>query len=338
MSKVIAFFEVSAKEKASFERYFHGPKFKLLIFDESIEEIPAYEYKEAEIISVFNTSKIDASVVSSMPKLKFIAVRATGYDNIDLKACKNSGVAISNVPDYGKSTVAEYAIMLILMLFHKMPAVMESVKNGKVNYKKLTGNVLSGKTLGIIGAGGVGTAVAKIATALGMHVIAYDPYPNEEASQKIGFSFVSLNELLKGSDIITIHTTLNPTSKHMINKSTLEMMKDDAIVINTARGPIVNTLDLVDALKNNQIGGAGLDCIEGEGTIDIDTEAELLFKGEDNLYNLAEVDILSKMNNVILSPHNAFNSSESLAILRKTTAQNIYGFIKNHPQNLIKLT
>ncbi len=338
MSHTIAFFETTEKEKASFERYFHGSSYKLLIFDKSIEEVPAYDYKDADIISVFNTSKIDKNELTKIPKLKFIAVRATGYDNVNLRACKDFGVAVSNVPGYGKTTVAEYAIMLILMLFHKMPAVMDSVETGRVNYKKLTGNVLSGKTLGIIGAGRVGTSVAKIATAMGMHVIAYDPYPNEEASQKIGFSYVSLNELLKGADVITIHATLNPTSKHMINKSTLEMMKDDAILINTARGPIVNTLDLVDALKNNHIRGAGLDCIEGEGTIDIDTEPELLFKGEDNLYNLAEVDILSKMNNVILSPHNAFNSNESLAILRKTTAQNIYGFIKNHPQNLIKLT
>ncbi len=338
MPKIIAFFEVSAKEKVSFERYFHGPKFKLLIFDKSIAEIPAYEYKDAEIISVFNTSRIDAPVISNMPKLKFIAARATGYDNIDLKACRNRGIALSNVPGYGKTTVAEYAMMLILMLYHRMPAVMESVETGRVNYKKLTGDVLSGKTLGIIGAGRVGTSVAKIATAIGMHVIAYDPYPNEEASQKIGFSYVSLNELLKGADVLTIHATLNPTSKHMINKSTLEMMKDNAILINTARGPIVNTADLVDALRNNLIGGAGLDCIEGEGTIDIDTEAELLFKGEDNLYNLAEVDILSKMNNVILSPHNAFNSNESLTILRKTTAQNIHCFLSGNPQNLVKLS
>ncbi len=338
MSTTIAFFETTEKEKLSFERYFHGSKYKLLVFDEKIENIPAYNYKEAEIISVFNSSKIDGSVLSKLPKLKFIAVRATGYDNISLRECKKRSIAVSNVPGYGKTTVAEYAIMLILMLYHRMPAVNEAVSKGNVNYKKLTGKVLSGDTLGVIGAGRVGTAVARIATALGMHVVAYDPHPNYEAAEKIGFSYVSLNELLKGADVISIHATLNPTSKHMINKSTLEMMKDSAVLINTARGPIVNTFDLVEALKNNVIAGAGLDCIEGEGTIDVDIESELVLKNKDKLYELAEVDILSKMNNVILSPHNAFNSAESLATLRKVTTQNIYGFIKKQPQNLIKLT
>ena len=338
MSTTIAFFEVTDKEKASFERYFHGPKFKLLIFEKPISEVAVYEYKEAEIISVFNSSKIDDEILSNMPKLKFIAVRATGYDNINLKACHKRKIAVSNVPGYGKTTVAEYAIMLMLMLYHKMPSVNAAVNDGKIEYKKLTGHIVSGKTLGIIGAGRVGTSVARIAKALGMHVIAYDPIPNEKSAEDIGYSYVSLNEVIKGADIITLHATLNPSSKHMINKTTLEMMKGSAILINTARGPIVKTYDLVEALKNKQISGAALDCIEGEGTLDLDIETELLLGEKKAFYELAEVDILSKMNNVILSPHNAFNSSESLGILRKTTAQNIHGFISKQPQNLIKLT
>jgi D-lactate dehydrogenase len=338
MATTIAFFETSEKEKTAFERYFHGPKYKVLIFNKAITEIPAYEYKEAEIISVFNSSKIDGSVISHLPKLKMIAVRATGYDNIELKVCKRHGIAVSNVPGYGKTTVAEYAIMLSLMLYHKMPLVMDSVRDGDINYKKLTGHIVFGKTLGIIGAGRVGTSVARIARALGMHVIAYDPYPNEDAAIEIGYSYVTLNEVLKGADIVTLHATLNPSSQHMINKSTLKMMKDSALLINTARGAIVNTYDLVDALRSKEIAGAALDCIEGEQTIDVDAEADLLLGSKGGFYNLAEVDILSKMKNVILSPHNAFNSNESLYILRKTTAQNIHGFLSNNPQNLIKLS
>jgi D-lactate dehydrogenase len=338
MSTTIAFFEVTEKEKVSFERYFHGNKYKLLIFDKPLSEIASYEYKEAQVISVFNSSKIDESIIAHMPKLEFIAVRSTGYDNIDLKACKKHRISVSNVPGYGRTTVAEYAIMLMLMLYHKMPAVMSSVSEGKINYKKLTGQVVAGKTLGIIGAGRVGTAVARIAVALGMHVIAYDPYPHQEASEAIGYSYVDINELLKGADIITLHATLNPSSKHMINTSTLNMMKESAILINTARGPLVNTIELVEALKGKEIAGAALDCIEGEGTIDLDIETDLLLGNKDSIYEIAEVDILSKMNNVILSPHNAFNSAESLAILRKTTAQNIHCFLSSHPQNLVKLT
>lgn len=338
MATNIAFFEVTEKEKIVFERYFHGQKYKLLIFDKPINQVAAYEYKEAEILSVFNSSNIDEEIINNIPKLRFIAVRSTGYDKIDLKVCKKHGIAVSNVPGYGKTTVAEYAIMLMLMLYHKMPAVMESVDEGRINYKKLTGNITFGKTLGIIGAGRVGTSVAKIATALGMHVVAYDPHPNIEVSEAIGFSYVPLNDLLKGADIVTLHATLNPSSRHMINSSTLDMMKDSAVIINTARGSIIKTLDLVEALKNKKIAGAALDCIEGEGTLDIDFETDLILTKQDAIYELAEVDILSKMKNVILSPHNAFNSAESLAILRKTTAQNIHAFISKKPQNLVKVT
>lgn len=338
MATTIAFFETTEKEKIAFERYFHGSKYKVLIFNKPITEIPVYEYKEAEIISVFNSSKIDNSIVSHIPKLKMIAVRATGYDNVDLKVCKRHNIAVCNVPGYGKTTVAEYAIMLALMLYHKMPMVMDSVKDGDINYKKLTGHVVFGKTLGIIGAGRVGTSVARIARALGMHVIAYDPYPNEDAASEIGYSYAKLNEVLKGADIVTIHATLNPSSQHMINKSTLKIMKESAVLINTARGAIVDTYDLVEALKSKEIAGAALDCIEGEQTLDLDIETELLLGNKGTFYDLAEVDILSKMNNVILSPHNAFNSNESLYILRKTTAQNIHGFLSNNPQNLIKLS
>lgn len=335
MATTIAFFELTEKEKVAFERYFHGPKFKVLLFDQPIGKIEAYKYKEAEVLSVFNTSKIDNSIISHIPKLKFVAVRATGYDNIDIKACQKNKIRVANVPGYGKTTVAEYAIMLILMLCHKMPAVMDSVSNGEVNYKKLTGHLASGRTLGIIGAGRIGTSVARIARALGMHVVAYDPYPNHDAATEIGYSYVSLNDLLKGSDIVTIHATLNPSSQHMINKSTLKMMKKSAFLINTARGPIVNTFDLIDALKNKDIAAAALDCIEGEQTIDLDKETELLLQEKSNLFELAEVDILSKMKNVILSPHNAFNSNESLNILRKTTALNIQGYLDNKPQNIV---
>lgn len=338
MATKIAFFETTQKEKVAFERYFHGPKYSVHFFTKKIEEVPAYEYKDADIISIFNASKIDGHVLNHLPKLKFIAVRATGVDNISLKECKKRGIAISNVPGYGRTTVAEYAIMLMLMAYHKMPLVNEAVVSGQVNYKRLMGHTLHGKTLGIIGAGRVGTAVAKIAKAIGMHVVAYDPYPNEYIANEIGYSYTKLGDLLRGSDIVTLHATLNPSSQHMINKETLGMMHPDSLLVNTARGGIVNTVDLIEALKNSTIAGAALDCIEGESTIDVDTETDLLLGRKTAQYSIVEVDILSKMKNVILSPHNAFNSAESLYILRKTTAQNIHCFISKNPQNLIKLT
>lgn len=337
MATKIAFFEISAIEKSAFERYFHGPKYSLLFFSERIEEVPIYSYKDVDIISIFNASRIDNHVLSNAPKLKFIAVRSTGVDSVSLKDCKKHGVAVANVPGYGETTVAEYAIMLMLMASHKMPLVQEAVESGQINYKKLMGHTLHGKTIGIIGAGRVGMAVARIAKAMGMHIAAYDPYPNEEAAKQVGLSFTKLEDLLRGSDIISLHVALSPATKHMINKETLAMMRSDSLLVNTARGGIVNTIDLIEALQNGTIAGAALDCVEGEQAIDVDVETDLLLGRKVNENAVVGLDILSKMKNVILSPHNAFNSSEALYILRKTTAQNIHCFISKNPQNLVKL-
>jgi len=338
MATTIAFFDTTTSERISFERYFTGPKYKLHIFDKTIAEVPLYEYKDADIVSVFTASNVDGAIIASLPRLKFIAVRATGTNNIDVKACQEHRVAISNVPAYGQTTVAEYAIMLMLMMARKMPAVLDSVQAGQIDYRKLIGFTLEGKTIGIIGTGKIGMAVALIAKAMGMHIIAYDPYPNEAMEDKIGFSYVSLTDLLKGADIVTLHAPLMPATKHIIDRKALGLMKDSAILINTARGELVKTIDLIEALKNKLIAGAALDVIEGERTLDVDIETELLLGDQKASFEIAELDVLTKMNNVIISPHNAFNSHEALNIIRKTTAQNIHGFLSGNPQNLIKLS
>ena len=337
MATTIAFFDTTTSERISFERYFTGPKYKLHIFDKTIAEVPLYEYKDADIVSVFTASNVDGAIIASLPRLKFIAVRATGTNNIDVKACQEHRVAISNVPAYGQTTVAEYAIMLMLMMARKMPAVLDSVQAGQIDYRKLIGFTLEGKTIGIIGTGKIGMSVAMIAKTMGMHIVAYDPFPNDAMQDKIGFSYVNLTDLLKGADIVTLHAPLMPATKHIINQKALGLMKDSAILINTARGELVKTIDLIEALKNKLIAGAALDVIEGERTLDVDIETELLLGDQKASFEIAGLDILTKMNNVIISPHNAFNSHEALHIIRKTTAQNIHGFLAGNPQNLIKL-
>ena len=337
MPITIAFFDATAKEKSSFEHYFTGSKYKLLIFGEPIQKVPLYEFKEAQIISVFTPSQVDATMLSHLPKLKYIAARSTGIDNIDSKACKKHGVAIGNVPGYGQTTVAEYAIMLMLMLARKMPAVQDSIRAGHIPYKKLTGFTLHGKTLGVLGTGKIGMSVVAIAKAMGMHVIAHDPFPNHELAEKYSFSYVPAHELFKGADVITLHTPLTPRTKHIINEKSLNLMKESAILVNTARGELVETSALIRALQSKKIAGVALDVVEGERTLDVDIESELFLGNNKVSYEIAEVDILSKMNNVILSPHNAFNSNEALQFIRKTTALNIQGFLEGKLKNNIKL-
>ena len=336
MATTIAFFDTTSKEKSSFEHYFIGSKYKLLFFHEEINKVPAYEYKEAKVISVSSSSNVDEAAIAHMPSLGFVACRSTGVDNVDLRACKQKAVVVSNVPAYGQTTVAEYTILLMLMLARKMPAVLSSVKDGQIDYRKLTGSTLSGKILGVVGTGKIGLRVISIAKAMGMHAIAYDPYPDENAAKQLGFSLVTMPELLRGSDYISLHAPLNPSTKQLINSKSLALMSPHSVLINTARGQLVNTSDLIEALRSKQIAGAGLDVVEGERALDLDIETDLYLGNKKAPYDIAELDILSKMNNVILSPHNAFNSTEALAIIRKTTATNILGFLSGQLQNIIK--
>lgn len=170
-----------------------------------------------------------------------------------------------------------------------------------------------------------------------MHIVAYDPYPNKQAAADLGFSYVKLPELFKGANIVTLHAPLTPQTKHIVDSKALKLMSEHAILINTARGELVETPALIEALRTNQIAAAALDVIEGERTIDGDIENDLFRANKEILFEIAEIDILSKMNNVILSPHNAFNSNEALHIIRKTTAENINLFLAGKPQNVIEV-
>lgn len=333
----IAFFDVTPKERLSFERYFSGKQFELMLFSEPIQKVPLYDYKEASIISVFTTSKVDKEIISHLPKLKFVCCRSTGVDNVEVKYAHKKGVAISNVPGYGQTTVAEYAFMLMLALVRKLPASLNAVKDGQINHQRLTGFTLHGRVLGVVGSGKIGMAVIKLAKAFGMHVIAFDPFPNKAAEKELGFSYLPLPQLLRSADIVSLHAPLTKDNFHLINAKALSLMKEEALLINTARGELVDTPALIDALKNNQLAGAALDVVEGETMYDVDIEMELLRNNPKQAQNLiAELDVLSKLGNVILTPHNAFNSREALSFIRKTTALNIQGFLAGKPQNIVK--
>lgn len=337
MATHITFFDTTTVERASFEKYFAGPKYKLTFFTESLEKVPVYEYKDSDIISVYVTSRVDAKTLPHLPKLKLIACRSTGFDNIDIAAAKKHSITVANVAGYGKSTVAEYAFMLMLALARKLPQVTHSFHSGLIDYPHLTGFTLDNKTLGVIGSGKIGLAVITIAKAFGMTVLAYDPYPNQDAAQQLQFSYSTLPELLTKSDIVSLHAPMTKQNYHIINAKALETMKKQAFLINTARGELVDTRALIAALQDHQIAGAGLDVLEGEPVLEKDQEVELFRSGKKQITEfVTEHDILTKMQNVILSPHNAFNTREALQFIRHTTAQNITNFLEDKPINVVK--
>jgi D-lactate dehydrogenase len=284
--------------------------------------------QETEVISVFVTSNVSREIIESMPKLKLIACRSTGFNNIDFDAVKEKGIIVVNVPTYGESTVAEYAFTLLLALQRKLPEVL-AAENQQFSPQQLNGHDLEGKTFGVIGTGHIGQKSIKIANGFSMKVIAYDAFPKNELLDSLDFTYVSLDQLLEQSDVITLHTPYLPATHHIMNSERLNKMKPGSMLVNTARGELVDTKALIEVLDSGKLGGAAIDVIEGEALLNHHEETALLRSEvlpEDVLRHSVEISVLKKMPNVIVSPHNAFNTVEAIQRINLTTAKNITDF------------
>jgi len=332
----IAFFEL---EKWEIEHVKDNIKnHKLLFFDDRLSEKNVLKVNDCEILCIFIYSVIDKKLLDKLPKLKVIMTMSTGFDHVDLKECKKRGILICNVPFYGENTVAEHTFALILALSRKIVDSIDRTRDDNFSLKNLRGFDLKGKILGVIGPGRIGQHVIRMANGFEMNVVAYGPHPDKNLCKKFNFRYLSLDTLLKKSDIITIHCPLNEHTYHMINMENIKLIKKDAYLINTARGGIIDTKALIYALDKGILAGAGLDVLEGE--CDIKEEKQLLskkfVKGCD-WRTLLENHLLLKNKGVLITPHNAFNSKEALLRIIDTTLENIKGFIKKRPINLVKV-
>lgn len=290
---------------------------------------------DAEVVSVFVTSTVTSEMIEAMPKLKLIACRSTGFNNIDFEAAKEHGITVVNVPTYGEATVAEYAFAMLLALNRKLPKVID-IENEQFSPEELNGHDLQGKVFGVIGTGHIGQKALKIADGFSMKTIAFDAFPKDELQEEYNFDYVELDELLETSDFISLHVPYLPATHHIMNRDNLVKMKRGAILINTARGELVETSALVDLLDNGHLGGACIDVIEGEKLLDHNEEIALLRSHvlpEDTLRHSVEIDVLKKMPNVIISPHNAFNTVEAIMRINQTTVKNIIDFWYGDTEN-----
>lgn len=288
------------------------------------------EQKDFEIISVFVGSKIDKEVIKNFPNLKLITTRSTGFDHIDLKAVKEKNIKTAYVPGYGDNTVAEFAFALILSLSRKTFDAYDRIKEkGLFNFDGLRGFDLKGKTIGIVGTGRIGKYMVKIAKGFGMKVIASDVHPDEKLAQEMNFKYVSLNELLMMSDVVSLHAPYLPSTHHLINAGNISQIKKGALLINTARGPLVETEAIVKALNDGILGGYGADVLEEEGVIS-DERAFLLYgrPKEHDLMAILANHVLIDMPNVIITPHTAFNTKEALQRILDTDIENIKSFLE----------
>ena len=294
---------------------------QLTVYDRTAyEESPliAQRIGDAEVI-VTNKTPISQQTLEQCPNLKLIAVLATGYNVIDCAAARKKGVSVVNVPTYGTASVSQYSIALLLEICHHIGHHDQSVHAGNWansadwcywDYPLIE---LEGKTMGIIGFGRIGQAEGRIAKALGMRVLAYDLYPSD-SGRAVG-EYVDLDTLYRQSDVISLHCNLTPENTRMINKDSIAKMKDGVILINNARGQLIDEQDVADALNSGKLAAAGLDVVYTEP--------------------IREDNPLLKAKNCIITPHISWAPKESRQRIMDVTAENLRAFLAGRPQNVV---
>lgn len=309
-----------------------------IVCEMPIQDCMSPAYGSAEILSVFVHSRVTREILDAMPALKFIATRSTGYDHIDLDTCNARGILVSNVPRYGENTVAEHTFALILSLSRKIHKAYQRTIAGDFSLTNLEGFDLKGKTLGVVGAGSIGLHVIRIASGFGMRVIAYDVKPNPLIAEVLNFEYVSLEMLLQQADIITLHAPLLPSTYHLINAESIKLIKRGALLINTARGGLVDTEALLDALDQAILAGAGLDVLEGEELIEEEERLMRAPEAAESLRVLIRQHILLRRPDVVITPHMAFYSREARQRILATTVENIHNYLAGTPSNVVNNT
>ena len=274
--------------------------------------------KDADII-IFNKTRMNEELLKDAPNVKMLAITATGFDNIDLEYCKSRGIAAANVKAYSTPAVAQHTFAMALFVLEKISYYDEYVKSGR--YSSQSGfcnfdekyNELSGKTWGIIGMGNIGRSVARIAEAFGCKVIFYSASGNSTCTD---YERVELETLLKESDVLSIHCPLSDRTRNLINRDTLKLMKRNAILINVARGPVVNDADLAEALNNGTIAGAGLDVL-----------------GVEPMEKDNPLGLIKDSRKLLITPHMAWASVESRQRCFDEVFENIRAFMEGRERN-----
>ena len=329
----IAFFEVHDWEKDYLAPSF--PDCELSFSAERLDAEHVPDIRGVECLSVFVHSRVTAAVLEKLPDLKLIATRSTGFDHIDTAACKQRGITVANVPTYGENTVAEHTFALILSLSRNVHKSYRHAVEGRMDLAMLTGFDLQGKTLGVVGAGRIGLHVVRIARGFAMRVLVYDVRQDAFLAELLNFQYAPLEKLLAESDIVTLHAPHMPATHHLLNRERLAQMKRGALLVNTSRGALVDTDALIEALDSGQLGGAGLDVVEGEELIKEEHELLNAPRATEALQALVRRSVLLKKDNVVFTPHNAFNSREALLRILDTTIANVKAFGRGESLNRI---
>ena len=325
MSLKIAFFDSKPYDEHSFSEVNKKFGFDIRYFKGHLNIDNVVLTKGMDVVCIFVNAVADEAVINELVNngVKLIALRCAGFNNVDLKAC-NEKIKVVRVPAYSPYAVAEHTLALMLSLNRKTHKAYNRTREGNFALNGLMGFDMHGKTAGIIGTGKIAKILITTLRSMGMKVLAYDIYPDENFAKALDISYVSLNQLYESSDIISLHCPLTKDTEYIINDESISKMKNGVMIINTGRGKLINTYALIKGLKSKKIGYAGLDVYE--------EESEYFFEDRSNF--VMDDDILARLlsfNNVIVTSHQAFFTKEALENIAETTLQNIQDFRDNKP-------
>ena len=312
----IAFFDSKNYDKESFNDHNKMYNYEITYFESKLNSETASLTKGYDAVCIFVNDKADANTLKTLEEngVKVLALRCAGYNNVDIE--HKGKLKIVHVPQYSPYAVAEHAVGLLLSINRKLYKSYQRTRKYNFSLDGLLGFDIHGKTVGVIGTGRIGKAFISIMKGFGTNVIAYDTYPNEQASKELDFKYVDLDTLYKESDIISLHCPLFKETEKMINRDSISKMKDGVIIINCSRGKLINTNDLVKKLSEGKIGGVGLDVYEDE-------EAFFLRDMSNSYVRDTNLSILLSMPNVFITSHQAFFTREALNKIASDTLENI---------------
>lgn len=313
----VLIYSILGFDKPFLERAAHG-NHEFVFTEQTLNENTVNLAKGFDAISLFTSDNASETIVEKLYSygVKFIALRSVGYDHVDLARAKSLGIKVANVPEYSPYAIAELAVALLMALNRKLVLGQTLMQIGDYRLDHLVGFDLHGKTIGIVGTGKIGAAFARIMHGFGCKILAFDMQENKELMNEIPISYVSIEDLCVNSDVISVHYLLNGTTNHLFNKTTFSQMKKEVIFINTARGGIVDTEDLLDAIENKMIGAAGLDVYEKEKPIFFHDHTDTPIK--DSLFLK-----LRSYPNVMITGHQGFLTTEALEGIAHTTVANL---------------
>ena len=321
----IIFFDIKDYDKEFFKKYEKNYNFEMTFLKVRLTEETANLTKGYDVVCGFANDNINKETIDIMVEngIKLLAMRCAGFNNVSLKDIHNR-FKVVRVPAYSPHAIAEYTVGLILAVNRKIHKAYVRTREGNFSINGLMGFDLDGKTAGIIGTGKIGQILIKILKGFEMKVIAYDLYPNQKAADELGFEYVSLDELYANSDIISLNCPLTKDTQYMINRRSMLKMKDGVILVNTGRGQLIDSADLVEALKDKKIGAVALDVYEEEEN----------YFFEDKSNQVIEDDILGRLlsfYNVLITSHQAYFTKEAVDAITVTTLNNIRDFVEGKP-------